>query len=419
MNIRHSLRAVCAAAVTAVFSLALIVPCAAEITQEDLDDLERQIQEQEDVIAQIEDKTASNQEYLDALKKELDLTEQKLQSTQQSINSLSGQIDQAEAEIEQKQGQIDDTYAQLARRLRAMYMNGQTSPLEMLFGSEDYSTFLMSLELVSRTSAHDSQMIDEFKTLIDEQNQQKAELTAQKTELEAQRAQEEQEQANVQAKVDQQKELLNQLDEDSDQAVAIRQELEDQFDEYEDIIRQQAASGSQGDGSLGGGSSDGGEDSGSSEGSGDSGGSGSTDIPDADFAWPLMDVAYGGGAYISSDYGPRTSPYTGFHKGLDITCGGAQGRRIGAAEAGTVIVAAYGWNGGYGNYMIIDHGNGLSTLYAHCSSLAVSVGDTVSRGQFIGNVGNTGNSTGPHLHFEVRINGDHTDPAPYLSAYIN
>lgn len=401
---RFPFRAVRAAMAAAVFTLTLIAPCAAEITQEDLDDLDRQIQEQEKVIADIEDKTASNQEYLDALEKELSLSEQKLQQTQSEISSLNDQITQTEEQIAHQQEKIDATYAQLAKRLRSMYMNGQTSPLEMLFSSADYSTFLMSLELVSRTSAYDSEMIDSFKALIDEQNKQKESLTAQKADLETQRAQEEQEQADMQTKVDRQRELLDELDADSAQAVAIRQELEDQMDAYEEQIRQQAASGSQGDGTISGG--------------GSSGGSSSTDIEGADFAWPLMDVAYGNGAYISSDYGPRTDPYTGFHKGLDITCGGAQGKRICAAEAGTVIVAAYGWNGGYGNYVIIDHGNGLSTLYGHCESLSVSVGQQVSRGEFIANVGNTGNSFGPHCHFEVRINGSHTNPRPYLSAYL-
>lgn len=401
---RFPFRAARAAVAAAVFTLTLIVPCAAEITQDDLDDLDRQIQEQEKVIADIEDKTASNQEYLDALEKELSLSEQKLQQTQSEISSLNDQITQTEDQIAQQQEKIDATYTQLAKRLRSMYMNGQTSPLEMLFSSADYSTFLMSLELVSRTSAYDSEMIDSFKALIDEQNKQKESLTAQKADLETRRAQEEQEQANMQTKVDRQRELLDELDADSARAVAIRQELEDQMDAYEEQIRQQAASGSQGDGTISGG--------------GSSGGSSSTDIEGADFAWPLMDVAYGNGAYISSDYGPRTDPYTGFHKGLDITCGGAQGKRICAAEAGTVIVAAYGWNGGYGNYVIIDHGNGLSTLYGHCESLSVSVGQQVSRGEFIANVGNTGNSFGPHCHFEVRINGNHTNPRPYLSAYL-
>ena len=412
-------RAVGSALAAAAFSLALIVPCAAEITQDDLDDLDRQIQEQEAVIAGIEDKTASNQEYLDALKTELDLAERKLQSTLDGIDQLNTQINRKEQEIQDQQGKIDDTYAQLATRLRAMYMGNQSSPLEMLFSSADYSTFLMSMQLVSRTTAHDSRMIEKFKALIDEQNRQKAELTAQKSALETQRAQEQKDQEAMESKVNRQKELLAELDENSQAAVNIKQQLEDQFDAYEDIIKQQAASGSQGDGTITGGGSGG--SSGETGGSGaeeGSGGSSSTDIEGADFAWPLMDVAYGSGAYISSYYGPRTDPYTGFHKGLDITCGGALNKRICAAESGTVIVAAYGYNGGYGNYVIIDHGNGLSTLYAHCNSLAVSVGQTVSRGQHIANVGNTGNSFGPHCHFEVRINGNHTDPTPYLSAYL-
>lgn len=439
MKRRIPIKAAGSALAAVVFSFTLIAPCAAEITQDDLDDLDRQIQQQEAVIAGIQDKTASNQEYLEALNRDLELAEQKLQRTQTNIDRLSGQIGQKEQEIEQQQGKIDGTYAQLSTRLRAMYMSNQSSPLEMLFSAADYSTFLMSLQLVSRTTQHDSRMIEEFKALIDEQNRQKAELTAQKTSLETQRTQEQQEQQAMQGKVDRQKALLSQLDGDSQQAITIKQQLEDQFDAYDEIIRQQAASGSHGDGTIGGGSSggssggsgessgggsgsagdsDGSSDSGDSGESGGSGGSGGTDVEGATFAWPLMDVAYGSGAYISSNYGPRTDPYTGFHKGLDITCGGALDKRIGAVEAGKVIVAAYGWNGGYGNYVIIDHGNGLSTLYAHCNSLAVSVGQTVSRGEYIARVGNTGNSFGPHCHFEVRINGSHTDPAPYLKAYL-
>ena len=90
------------------------------------------------------------------------------------------------------------------------------------------------------------------------------------------------------------------------------------------------------------------------------------------------------------------------------------GTNIVAAESGTVILASYGWNGGYGNYIIINHGNGVTTRYAHASQLYVSVGQTVSKGQVIAAVGTTGNSTGPHLHFEVRINGSHRNPLNYL-----
>jgi murein DD-endopeptidase MepM/ murein hydrolase activator NlpD len=116
---------------------------------------------------------------------------------------------------------------------------------------------------------------------------------------------------------------------------------------------------------------------------------------------------------ITSGYGYRVHPIFGtrrLHTGIDF--GGGYGAPIFAAESGTVISA--GSRGGYGNAIVIDHGGGTTTLYAHQSRFAVSGGAQVSRGQVIGYIGSTGYSTGPHLHFEVRINGATTDPAPYL-----
>ncbi|HBI27996.1 MAG TPA: metalloendopeptidase, partial [Peptococcaceae bacterium] len=114
------------------------------------------------------------------------------------------------------------------------------------------------------------------------------------------------------------------------------------------------------------------------------------------------------GGSITSRYGPRGG---GFHSGLDI--GAGQGAAVGAAAGGTVSSA--GWQGGYGNYVLINHGNGVSTRYAHLSSINVSSGQSVSSGQLIGRVGSTGNSTGPHLHFEVIVNGSTRDPLNYLN----
>jgi len=118
------------------------------------------------------------------------------------------------------------------------------------------------------------------------------------------------------------------------------------------------------------------------------------------FIWPVHGP-------ITSPYGPR---WGGFHTGIDIGC--PEGRTIVAAKAGTVIAAE--WGGGYGNMVIIDHGNGVSTLYAHNSRLYVSDGDRVRQGQRISACGETGHATGTHLHFEVRINGEHTNPRPFL-----
>ena len=116
---------------------------------------------------------------------------------------------------------------------------------------------------------------------------------------------------------------------------------------------------------------------------------------------------------VTSPFGWRIHPILGykkFHTGIDIGVG--YGTPIHAADSGTVIYAT--WMGGYGNVIIIDHGDGLSTLYAHQSSLAVGTGARVTRGQMIGYVGSTGFSTGPHLHFEVRVNGNPVDPMGYL-----
>ena len=122
--------------------------------------------------------------------------------------------------------------------------------------------------------------------------------------------------------------------------------------------------------------------------------------------WPAV------GHGISSPFGYRIHPITGqykLHTGVDINVG--YGTPVYAADGGTVILA--GWNGGYGNCIVINHGNGLTTLYGHLSSINVSVGQSVGRGQTIGLVGSTGNSTGPHLHWEVAVNGQRVNPLNY------
>jgi murein DD-endopeptidase MepM/ murein hydrolase activator NlpD len=125
---------------------------------------------------------------------------------------------------------------------------------------------------------------------------------------------------------------------------------------------------------------------------------------------------------VTSRYGTRSDPFTGesrSHSGIDIDGYGCEGSAVTAADGGTVITATY--NDGYGNYIIIDHGNGMQTLYAHLSGMAVGEGSSVSQGQTIGYVGATGRATGTHLHFEVFVNGSRTDPAGYFGglSYYN
>lgn len=369
---KHSsrIRAALAAGLAILFCFTLYAPLAHAVSQDDIDRLQEEIDAKQQEIDGIADKTASNQEYLDSLSEQLTLATEKIQLTQNKIAELNTQI-------AEKQQKIDDTYVQLSTRLRSMYMNNSTSPLEMLFSAQDYSTFLMSMQLVSRTSAYDSKMIREFKELIDQQN-------ADKKKLEEQKATEEADQQAMQKKVDEQKAILTQLQSDSTAAQQIRQQLYDQMDAYEEEIRKQASSGSSGSGNYTGGV----------------------------FSWPIANST----AYISSYYGPRTNPYTGFHGGIDFTCSGAMGESLHAAGSGTVLYvnATNTWGSGWGYHVIIDHGDGLTTLYAHMGAVAVSVGETVSQGQYIGTIGMTGNTTGPHCHLEVRIDGVRTNPAPYF-----
>jgi murein DD-endopeptidase MepM/ murein hydrolase activator NlpD len=133
------------------------------------------------------------------------------------------------------------------------------------------------------------------------------------------------------------------------------------------------------------------------------------------FAWPErgpITQGFGCTDFLGEPYDP-SCPTRHFHTGIDIAAAG--GTPIGAADAGVVSITNYGWGGGYGNYVVITHGNGYSTLYGHLSSIAVSQGASVHRGQVIGAEGSTGFSTGPHLHFEIRFNGACQNPLSYLA----
>jgi murein DD-endopeptidase MepM/ murein hydrolase activator NlpD len=145
-----------------------------------------------------------------------------------------------------------------------------------------------------------------------------------------------------------------------------------------------------------------------SEASGLGGGSGR-------FAWPErgpITQGFGCSDLLGEPYDP-SCPTHHFHTGIDIGC--SFGTPIGAADAGVVSYVSFGWSGGYGNFVLITHGGGFATLYAHLSSIAVSAGQPVRRGQVIGAEGSTGYSTGPHLHFEIRLNGAYQNPLSYLA----
>lgn len=300
---------------------------------------------------------------------------------QSKIDELQGKIDEEEArleqltkELEEAQKKVDTQNENLNDRLRNMYKTSSVGYVDVLLDSGSFSEFLTNLELVKIIYSKDQQVLKELKIAREEVEKKKTEVEELHAELEKAQAEVQAQKVTVEAK---KKEVAN----DNDETEKLLDELKGEADRLTAELKGEGSSG----GSYAGG----------------------------EMLWPAPYCTQ-----ITSKYGYRTHPVTGvqnsFHTGIDLSRSKCHGTAIIAANSGTVSRVIWS-NYGYGNYVMIDHGGGIQTLYAHCSNIYVSKGQYVSRGQTIAAVGTTGNSTGPHLHFEVRINGDYTNPYPYIT----
>ena len=377
-----------------------------------IDDLEGQIDEEEAYQAELTTQIDLYRDQIALMDEQIDTLEAQIEDKNAEIDQLEGNIGQLEDDIAEKQVEIDDTYELFKTRMVALYQAGETSSLAMLLSSDSFGDFVTNIRLMQAVSKSDEELVDTLRSQKEEQEVQKQAVEEYKVEvedaLEQIEADEEQiilqreekkiaqsglEEAYSKSKTAQEdlEALRAQYENDLDGMLAEEAAVEAELQEfYAEQARQQAAAQQ---------SSSGSSSSSSSQ-------QQIVDTGDLSFRWPLP-----GYSYISSPFGSR---WGGWHTGIDISGGGVYGASIVAAEAGTVIMSQ--WYSTYGNCVIVDHGGGYSTLYAHMSGYAVSVGDYVSKGQTIGYVGSTGNSTGPHLHFEVRVNGTAQNPQNYVSA---
>ena len=324
----------------------------------------------------------------------LDYETQIAQLTEKS-ETLQKSINEKEKELVEKKKLLDD-------RLVAMYMKKETTFLDVLLSGE-LMNFISNQDIIKQAADYDSKLIaevEELKTSLESEKQEvekvKVEKEEKNNELLKLKAQKEQKAANL---TDEQKELEKKLSEYKAQAEKYaeleRQAIAKEKAAKEEAARQAAAKKAAANNT-------------SSNSSSSSNQTVTNPYTGGKLGWPCPSSSR-----ITSPYGYRVLfGVRDFHTGIDI--GAGMGQNIVAAESGTVILANYGWNGGYGNYIIINHGNGITTRYAHASQLYVSAGQSVSKGQVIAAIGTTGNSTGPHLHFEVRVNGAHTNPLNYL-----
>ncbi len=357
--------------------------------QSNLEETQSQKQDTLTEIAILDNELAECQAELDAIVAELEETMQRLDLTQE--------------ELEKAISEKEEQYETLKKRIRVMYENGDVGYLEIILESQSFSDFLDRIEYSNRLMDFDKNLLTQYEKIEETIADSVQRIEDDKANLEVLEDQQEEEKANLNESIAAKNKLVEQLNSDEATYKEQIEDLEAQDADIQAMIKkkqEEAAAATQ-------------RSSSSSSSSGGTTYQSSTTVyasNGANFMYPVP--AYSG--YTpNSGYGYRSSPISGgseFHTGLDLKA--TLNTDVVAAESGTVIFS--GSKGGYGNTVIIDHGNGISTLYAHNNILCCNVGDTVSKGQVISKAGTTGYSTGVHLHFEVRINGAHTNPTPYI-----
>ena len=316
------------------------------------------------------------------LETKIDTIQAEIDGIQGDIDKLSSKISEKEVELQEATEKSKAQYESMKIRLRTMYEDNSSSYITLLFSGESLGDIVSYIELIKQVLNHDDNMYDEF---LETQTK----IEKDKKEIEDARSLEQEKKQSVESKksvlVSEKSKLQSAADKLTNDIDAYKKAYAE-AEAAEQRARAEAARAAANQSS-----------------------SGATVSPSAaGFIWPAP-----GNTRITSEYGWRIHPTMGvnkFHSGIDIAT--PSGVPIVAAAAGTVVTATY--NTGYGYYVVVSHGNGLSTLYAHHSSISVSVGQKVSQGQQLALSGSTGFSTGPHLHFEVLVNGSTVNPISYL-----
>lgn len=411
-------RILCAMLCVCMISIPMAIPTTVS-AEDSISDLEQQLQqlEQENekyqkILDDTKSDIAEKEEYKSALVSKVQVLDEKIAVTREKISSLNDDIKEKQDAYDKGLSEVEDQFDALANRLRILYMSGNATDLEIIFGAKDFSDLIDKMELVKSLANSDKELISEIQTKLDELSTKKKSLEADKKDLETQQASLKSDQDEFNKLISDNDEILKNLYASNSEAQNSLESAALQSDEIEAKISQyyaaqkaaaeHAAQASQSSSSSSSGSS--------------SSGSSSVIVPSGSgFAWPTP-----GFTYLSSPWREDRETYN--HGGIDIAGAGIMGTPVVAAADGTVIASnsscthnwgksySCGCGGGYGNYVMISHAGGKMTVYGHLTSLTVSTGQTVSRGQVIGYVGSTGNSTGPHLHYECRLNGVRYNP---------
>ncbi|MBE6900131.1 MAG: hypothetical protein E7479_05630 [Ruminococcaceae bacterium] len=357
--------------------------------QDEQHKIQQEMQEYTNKIAGIKDDKKKQQALANTIDEKISITEKAIEVGLEKISVINKYIDEKTKEIAGKEEDIEYTLQLFRDRVRAIYMTGgysdSANSLVMLLSSRSISEFLTRSEYLERIAAHDKELVAGLRVELENLEEEKAVLEEEKAALEEEKAALEKEQEELEKQLKEAKSSIQDLQ-------AMQKEYEANYAELSEMQKQIQAElldiyknlQTSNEAYVGG-----------------------------EMMWPVP-----GYSTISSVYGWRFNG-SDFHTGMDITGSGVHGAPVVAANTGTVVhtnkCPYNGYSYGYGTYIIVDHGGGITTLYAHLSAIDVKVGDIVVMGQQIGRVGNTGWSTGAHLHFEVRQNGKHVNPLPYVT----
>ena len=392
MTAKRILGALSALLALLIFALAVFPASPAlAVSQAEIDALEEQRDalkaERESMQADIDalkNEQAGILEQKRALDEQNEVYRQELELIEEQVSLYTRLVDEKAAELEEATAAEEEQLATYKQHVRAMEENGKYTYLSIIFGSRSLSELMSNLDMIREIMEADKRIYDQYTAAREKAEEIKAEYEVTLEQLSEKQDEYEAEKVELEAKITEASAMIEQLEAEIStnydlylevlaQEEALESDIQNKIAEME---RQEAASSITSTGS---------------------------------YIWPLPGYSPG------SAYGWRMHPIFNemrFHAGEDI--GAPSGTPILAADSG--VASVYPDNGnGYGNYIMINHGGGRVTLYAHMSAFAISGGATVTQGQVIGYVGSTGNSTGPHLHFEVRVNGATTDPKQYFN----